>query len=286
MAPDVADELPDSFVHALHAAVRETSPEGVVIGEVWEDGTTKVAYDVRRRHLLGGHLDGLMNYPFRTAMIDYLRGGDAAEFKRVMEQQRENYPEFAFYSAMNSLGTHDTLRILTLLGAGGEFRDQSKEWRANFRLSPEQRKLGKERLMAAAALLFCFPGSPTVYYGDEAGMEGFEDPLNRQTYPWGGEDRELMDWFRALGSLRKTRPALRSGDISYLAGDGPLLAFTRVAGGEKLLCAVNAGDKPARLELDTAQTLRPLLGQAETGETPFGCCLTLPPRSGCIFCVE
>jgi len=283
---DVADELPDDFVRGIHEAARAEKPDAVVVGEVWEDGSTKVAYGVRRRHILGHHCDGLMNYPLRKAILTLFLEQDARTFVDTMEALRENYPPFAFYSAMNSLGTHDTLRILTLLGAGGEFRDQSKEWRANFRLSPEQRKLGKERLMAAAALLFCFPGSPTVYYGDEAGMEGFEDPLNRQTYPWGGEDRELMDWFRALGSLRKTRPALRSGDISYLAGDGPLLAFTRSAGGEKLLCAVNAGDKPARLELDTAQTLCPLLGQAETGETPFGCCLILPPRSACIFCVE
>ena len=63
---DVADELPDEFVGKLHAAARAVKPDAVIIGEVWEDGSNKVAYGVRRKHLLGGYLDGLMNYPFRN----------------------------------------------------------------------------------------------------------------------------------------------------------------------------------------------------------------------------
>ena len=112
----MADELPDDFVAGVHAAARAEKPDAVVIGEVWEDGSTKVAYGVRRKHILGRHCDGLMNYPFRGAALDYLRGGDAADFMETMETLRENYPPFAYYSAMNSLGTHDTPRILTLLG--------------------------------------------------------------------------------------------------------------------------------------------------------------------------
>ncbi|MBO5918389.1 MAG: glycoside hydrolase family 13 protein, partial [Oscillospiraceae bacterium] len=123
---DVADELPDDFVHGIHAAARAEKPEAVVIGEVWEDGTTKIAYDVRRKHLLGGHCDGLMNYPFRTAVLDWLRGGDASDFVERMETLRENYPPYAFYSAMNALGTHDSLRVLTLLGVGEDKCGQSK----------------------------------------------------------------------------------------------------------------------------------------------------------------
>ena len=144
------------------------------------------------------------------------RSGEA--FVEGMETIRENYPPFAFYSAMNSLDTHDTPRLLTLLGAGGEYRDQTKEWRAQFRLSSRQRAKGKELLKAAALLLFCFPGSPTVYYGDEAGMEGFEDPFNRQTYPWGHEDADLLAWYRDLGRLRGRHPALRRGSIRYKIG--------------------------------------------------------------------
>ena len=278
---DVADELPNDFVAGIHAAARAEKPSAVVIGEVWEDGSTKVAYGVRRKHILGGHCDGLMNYPLRSAILSYFSGGKAEDFVSGMETIRENYPPFAFYSAMNSLGTHDTPRILTLLGAGGERRDQSRDWRANFRLEGDALRLAKERLRAAALLLFCFPGSPTVYYGDEAGMEGFEDPFNRRTYPWGHEDQELLAWFKQLGALRKTHPALRRGTIRYVAAEGPLLAFARADDGEEILCVCNAGDGPVTLPLpgNTASVLvgSPALAPLEEDE---GVQITLPPRSG------
>ncbi len=274
---DVADELPDDFVHGIHAAARAEKPDAVVIGEVWEDGTTKIAYDVRRKHLLGGHCDGLMNYPFRSAVLDWLRGGDASDFVERMETLRENYPPFAFYSAMNALGTHDSLRVLTLLGVGEEKLDRSKDERAAYRMSRQERARGAALLKVGAAVLFCFPGAPTVYYGDEAGLEGFEDPFNRRTFPWGKEDRELTDWFAALGRLRKKSPALRRGQLRWLTGEGGLLAFERSWRRERVLCACNAGTWPAALALPEGEW-KVLLG---TGELQDGM-LTLPPRSAVI----
>lgn len=97
--------------------MEETAPDSILIGEVWEDGSNKIAYSQRRRYLLGSETHGLMNYPFRTALLAYVSGGDADDFREAMETLRENYPPAAFYSAMNFLGTHDTPRILTLLGA-------------------------------------------------------------------------------------------------------------------------------------------------------------------------
>lgn len=278
---DVADELPDDFVAGIHAAARAEKPSAVVIGEVWEDGSTKVAYGVRRKHILGGHCDGLMNYPLRSAILSYFSGGRAEDFVQSMETIRENYPPFAFYSAMNSLGTHDTPRILTLLGAGGERRDRSRDWRASFRLEGDALRMAKERLRSAALLLFCFPGSPTVYYGDEAGMEGFEDPFNRRPYPWGREDGELLEWFKQLGALRKDHPALRRGTIRYVAAEGPLLAFARADDGEELLCVCNAGDTPVTLPLP-GKTASPLVGSPALSplEEDEGIQITLPPRSG------
>ncbi len=275
---DVADELPDDFVHGIHAAARAEKPDAVVIGEVWEDGTTKIAYDVRRKHLLGGHCDGLMNYPFRTAVLDWLRGGDAAEFVERMETLRENYPPFAFYSAMNALGTHDSLRVLTLLGVGEEKQSQSKDERAAYRMTQEERCRGKERLKIGAAVLFCFPGAPTVYYADEAGLEGFEDPFNRRTFPWGREDKALTAWFAALGQLRRTSSALRRGALRWLTGEGGLLAFERTWRRERMLCACNAGTQPRELTLPAGKWTV-LLGEgASEGDT-----LTLPPRSAVIL---
>ena len=282
---DVADELPDSFVHGIHQAAREEKPDAVVIGEVWEDGSTKVAYGVRRKHILGGHCDGLMNYPLRAAILSYFQGGGGGAFVESMETIRENYPPFAFYSAMNSLDTHDTPRILTLLGAGGEYRDQTKEWRAQFRLSSRQRSRGRELLKAASLLLFCFPGSPTVYYGDEAGMEGFEDPFNRQTFPWGHEDQDLLNWYRALGRLRSRHPALRRGSIRYVLGKGSLLAFLRETGDERLLCAFNAGDEEHAFSFDGGR-LFPLMGRPQFSQQDGVYTVALPPRSGAVFAVK
>ncbi|MBQ3135391.1 MAG: DUF3459 domain-containing protein [Oscillospiraceae bacterium] len=273
---DVADELPDDFVHGIHQAAREEKPDAVVVGEVWEDGSTKIAYDVRRRHLLGGHCDGLMNYPFRTALLDWLRGGSAASFMETMETLREHYPPFAYYSAMNALGTHDTLRVLTLLGAG-DGAGMSRREKSEHRLNKEQRARGKALLMTGAAVLFCFPGSPTVYYGDEAGMEGFEDPFNRRTFPWGKEDKQLTRWFAALGKMRKTLPALRKGDIRYLAAEDSLLAFARTEGKQKILCAANAGEDEATLPLPGKAKILLGDGQIQKGV------LTLPPRSAAIL---
>ena len=229
---DVADELPDWFIEKIRAVMDEAAPDSLLMGEVWEDASTKVAYSQRRKYLLGSELHGVMNYPFRTALLAYLKGGNADDFRDAMETLRENYPHDAFYSAMNFLGTHDTPRILTMLGA--DQVPQSKDERAAFRLSPEQRKKG------LALVLFTFPGSPTVYYGDEAGMEGCEDPFNRGAYPWGHEDKDLKARFSLLGQLRKQRQSLQSGSIQWLRASGSLLAFARELPQERTVTVVNA----------------------------------------------
>lgn len=277
---DVADELPDRVVAAIHDAARAEKPDAVIIGEVWEDGSNKIAYSVRRKHILGGHCDGLMNYPFRTALVDYLLGGGAEHFRNSMETLRENYPEFAWHSAMNTLGTHDTMRILTLLGEKSEQRGQSRDWRARARLNPHDRAHGKARLALGAMVLFAFPGAPTVYYGDEAGMEGFEDPFNRRTFPWGHEDQELVSLFTALGAARKTRKALRRGDIRYVEAAGRVLAFTRSLDGETVLCAVNAGQEPQTVTLPWEGTAVDLLGGQNLEPEDGVLTLELPPLTG------
>ena len=243
---DVADELPDDFIAGIRQAMDETKPGCLLLGEVWEDGSNKIAYSQRRRYLLGGETHCLMNYPFRTAALCYLRGGDAAEFRESMETLRENYPAPAFLSAMNFLGTHDTPRVLSLLGEGQAPAEKAE--RAVYRLDPEEERLGKERWKLASALLYAFPGSPMLFYGDEAGLQGLEDPFCRGGYPWGREDGDLLAWFRLLGRVRK-RPSLRRGDLTWLHAQGPLLAFRRQAEGETTAAAFDAGDADETLTL-------------------------------------
>ena len=279
---DVADELPDDFIAELRQAMDAEKPDCLLLGEVWEDGSNKIAYDRRRKYLLGRETHGLMNYPFRTAALDWLCGGDAAAFRESMEQLRENYPSPAFYSAMNFLSTHDTPRILTLLG--GEPTSADKAERAAARLSPAGRELARRRLMLGALLLYTFPGSPTVYYGDEAGMEGYEDPLNRRAFPWGAEDEELLRWYRRLGQLRGDRPSLQQGDICYLYADGSGLALRRQWDGEVTTAAMNSGNEPLTMTLSWPH---PIATDAMTGQqflADHGTVrLILPPVSGVLL---
>ena len=152
------------------------------------------------------------------------------------------------------------------------------------RLSPAERIRGAVRLRLAALLLYTFPGSPTVYYGDEAGMEGFEDPLNRGTYPWGGEDVALLQYFRRLGALRMDHPALQRGDISYLCAKGGGLVYRRQSPEEQALVALNAGDSSLELMLPWPGTMAT---DALTGQQFFVrdemLHLSVPPLSGLLL---
>ena len=279
---DVADELPDDFIADIRTAMDETAPGSLLLGEVWEDATTKVAYSQRRRYLLGQELHGVMNYPFRNALIAYLLGGDADEFRETLEAIRENYPTNAFSSLMNFLGTHDTPRILTVLGASHV--PDSKEDRASYRLSPEERQMGLARLRLAALVLFTFPGAPTVYYGDEAGMEGWEDPFNRAGYPWGREDTELKAWFARLARLRQDRPALQSGQLHWCWTAGPILAFARELNGQLLTTVINAADTPQSLTLPwSGAAPRDLLTGAVLSPADNVLPLTLLPHQGLLL---
>ena len=279
---DVADELPDDFIGEIRTAMEETAPDSFLLGEVWEDATTKIAYSMRRRYLLGQELHGVMNYPFRTALIAYLLGGDADEFRETLESLRENYPPHAFYSLMNFLSTHDTPRILTVLGA--DHVPDSKEERAVFRLSPARRQLGLKRLRLAALVLFTFPGAPTVYYGDEAGMEGWEDPFNRAGYPWGQEDFELKSFFSSLVHLRREQPALQTGQLHWRWTAGSLLVFARELDGQLLTTVVNAADTPQTLTLPWfGDTARDLLSSEALSPADNVLPLTLLPHQGLLL---
>ena len=219
------DELPDEFVLRLKKRVREIKPDALLIGEVWEDASNKIAYDIRRRYFVDGELDGVMNYPYRKAIIDFLRQRDDGKgFRETIMTLAENYPPQVLTCCMNLLGTHDTPRILTALIDDFE---GSREEKAARHLSPGQLLVAKERLRMASFLQFTLPGAPTVYYGDEVGMEGYADPFNRRTYPWGREDEELLAHYRRLGQLRRDNPALRGTAISFFTAADGRLGFVR-----------------------------------------------------------
>ncbi len=238
---DVADELPDEFLKLLYDRVKEINPDAYVLGEVWEDASNKSAYGSRRRYFTNAELDSVMNYPFRTAIINFIRGWDSGRgLKDTVMSIVENYPPQVVSCNMNLLGTHDTPRILTALV--DDF-DGSREEKAKRRLSRNQFDVARERLLAASFLQYALPGSPSLYYGDEACMEGYKDPFNRRPYPWGREDWEFLEHFQRLGKLRKDHIALRLGDIRFFEAGDKHIGFIRTYGEETLRIYVNrSGD--------------------------------------------
>lgn len=239
---DVADELPDAFIALLRERIREIKPDALLLGEVWEDASNKVAYNIRRKYFTEGELDSVMNYPFRTAILDFMRGRDAGKKLRdTVMTVVENYPAQVVACNMNLLGTHDTPRILTALV--DDF-DGSREEKAARRLSKNQLEVARDRLQMAAFLQYTLPGSPSLYYGDEALMEGYKDPFNRRTYPWGREDTELVRFFRQLGQLRRDVPALGKGTITFQTAMDKHLAYTRCYEGQKFSVYVNRSGDP------------------------------------------
>ncbi|HHV71091.1 MAG TPA: glycoside hydrolase family 13 protein [Clostridia bacterium] len=214
---DVADELPDEFIKVFWKTMKEVDPDSILIGEVWEDASNKISYGKLREYLWGEELDSVMNYPFRNIFLDYLLNRkNARETHLRLMQLYENYPRHYFYSLMNLIGSHDVPRVLTLLGDAPPEESLSKEEQARYRLSPEQKELALARLKLFTLIQMTFPGVPCIYYGDEAGMEGYKDPLNRGTYPWGRENRELLNWYKKVIALRNSYPVFKTGEwISF-----------------------------------------------------------------------
>ena len=237
---DVADELPDEFIRLLRRRIKAINPDALLLGEVWEDASAKIAYNRRRTYFTAGELDSVMNYPFRTAIIDYVRGHDGgAALKETVMSIVENYPPEVVQCNMNLLGTHDTPRILTALvdDFNGTREEMSKR-----HLSRNQFDIAYDRLLMAAFLQYTLPGSPSLYYGDEAGMEGGRDPFNRRPYPWGRENTEILDHFRQLGKLRREHPAFRLGDIRFFQAGDRHIGFTRSYAGTYRVCCNRSAD--------------------------------------------
>ena len=271
---DVVDELPDEFVCKLKKRIRSIKPDALLLGEVWEDASNKRTYGVSRRYFVDGELDSTMNYPWRTAILNYIRGlDDGSALGETVMTIAENYPPQVLSCVMNLLGSHDTPRILTALV--DDFRG-SREEKAARTLSYEDRKTALERLRAAAFLQFTLPGMASIYYGDEAGMEGFDDPFCRRTYPWGREDTALRAYYRSLCRLKKELPALRHGDVRVTAAGEGRIAFTRTAQEQRAEVFVNRSHEVWTLPEGKVRFGRGLdLDGEQTMLQPGGFCLLI-----------
>ncbi|MBE7048153.1 MAG: glycoside hydrolase family 13 protein [Ruminococcaceae bacterium] len=237
---DVADELPDGFLQALYTVVKETKKESLVIGEVWEDASNKISYGKRRPYLQGACLDSVMNYVWREAIIGFVRGDiKGCDFHERIMTLWEHYPSWSIHSMMNILSTHDTPRILTALSP--KDLPATKEERSICRLWGDERMVAKNRLSAAVFLQFTLPGCPTIYYGDEIGMEGYEDPFNRCYMGDMEGDKDIRELYVSLARLRNESRTLQQGQLCHGFFEESVYGFYRVGEDETILCLVNVG---------------------------------------------
>ncbi len=252
---DVADELPDNVLCLIRQAAREEKRDSVILGEVWEDAVLKESYGSRRKYALGGALDSVMNYPFRTAVLDFLHERmDAFSLASFLTGQQLHYPQPLYVCLMNLLGSHDTERLYTTLATDQPLKDFPREMqRLIERGIPDSAYRRAEKLeKLALTLQFSVPGVPSIYYGDELGMTGVNDPFNRRPMEEapGFHTQWLLPYLRELSAFRSTHRAFREGDAFFLANDPDVLLILRSLKEEAVLTVVNRAGTKRRFRLE------------------------------------
>ncbi|MEO7251066.1 MAG: glycoside hydrolase family 13 protein, partial [Arenimonas sp.] len=237
---DVVPWVPDDFWREWRTAIKQHQPDALTIAETWFDSS---------KYFLGDTFDSTMNYIFRGALLDYAKGGDARTAYRNIEYLREVYPPQAMYALMNVLSTHDVARSLYLFGYEGAGD------------APEKIAMAKQRLRLAVFFQMIFPGAPTIYYGDEVGVTGAEDPFNRGTYPWadrgGKPDTQLLADFKRLIAMRKKYPVLRHGSLSApLYIDEYVIVLARQDGDSWAITATNNSSAPRKVSVALPEAMR------------------------------
>jgi len=257
---DVADELPDDVIALMRGAVKKAGKDKVLLGEVWEDATTKRSYGYPRRYALGQELDSVMNYPFKEAVIAFLLSHiGAPELADFLTAQRLNYPLPMYYALMNLLSSHDVPRVRTVLATGKNGEGMSREEQAALQVTEQQDRSAARLQRLAAVLQFVLPGVPTVYYGDEFGMHGLKDPFNRG--PFTENDPAMCYFYRHISSLRRRETVLQTGYMSCLPVGEDVLAILRLtiggkdafgqtAGDSVVLTVINRDSEAAAIEID------------------------------------
>ena len=300
---DVAGDasFPDSYWSTFRSVVKAANPDALTVSETWQKDSTLL------RMIRGDRLDTTMNYRLRDAVLALLvpQGFDpkgfadsghqisVSDFADRLASIREDYPDAAYYSLMNLLDSHDTARLLWTLTPGAETTAAKEANGANV-------AAGKLRVRLASLIQFSLPGAPTVYYGDEVGLTGADDPDDRRTYPWadlGGQpDTSLLAHYTSLASLRAGIPALRNGDFRVLLANDTdeTVAYGRKTPSQAAIVAMNRSSSARTLSIPVAGYLpdgvtlarRYGVGVAASGSvtvTAGAVVLTLPALSGMLL---
>lgn len=246
---DVADELSNKFIKALRNSVKKKDSNAIIWGEVWEDASNKISYGKRRQYFRGNQLDGVMNYPLRDAIIQFLLYSNSKALGSTTRKLWYNYPEFVSHTLLNFLGTHDTARIITVL-SGADISQMSGSQLVAFKLTQDQKNRGEKLLRLAYILLFTLPGVPCIFYGDEVGVEGARDPFNRTTFPWENENTALKEYVTETMKIRRQSDVFSTGDFEILEESGGVFSFIRRTKNEECIVCINRSQTEYTLFFD------------------------------------
>lgn len=250
---DVANEVDPEFWREFRQQLKSdtfagtgaTLQEGekpLILGEIWDDAS---------QYFLGDQYDSVMNYRFQKAVIELLKNGNAQAAADQLKAVQEDYPREAYYALMNLMGTHDTARAVFVLGNGTDTNERA-EFDQNYNY-----ELGVKRLKLASIIQMGFPGAPTIYYGDEAGVTGSKDPDNRRTYLWDNQNTSLIEHYQTVGKVRETNQTLfSSGEMKFLYAEGDVFAFARYTDDKVAVVAVNRGNSEQTVEIDVHGLLK------------------------------
>ncbi len=242
-----SEEFNHNFWRRFRDEVKKANPHAVILAEHYGDASS---------WLSGDQWDTVMNYDaFMEPVSYFLTGmekhsdsfdggaiGDGARFEATMRHFMSKFLTPSLYSAMNQLSNHDHSRFLT--------RTNHKVGRlSDLGSAAASEGVDKGVLKAAVLIQMTWPGAPTLYYGDEAGVCGFTDPDNRRTYPWGEADYDLIDYHRDMISVRKVSQALRKGAFIFLRCDRDYISYGRFTKDDKCVIVVNGSDHDIEVDI-------------------------------------
>jgi len=220
---DVVDELNNNFVTRINRVTKAVNRRNILIGEVWEDASNKVAYGVRKHYFNGSQLDSVMNYVYKNAIISFLRENNVLHLRNAIRRILNNYPQDVVNKLMNVLDTHDTARIINNFAY---VLNPPKDKAAQYRMTELEYQNALRKMKMAVILQFTLPGVPCIYYGDEVGLSGFDDPFCRRAFPWDNINHELLTWYRQLGKIRNDKVFV-DGEYQEILAQNNIFIFAR-----------------------------------------------------------